>query len=427
MVEARDNGGRIARSWRLLRTSWGLVWRDAGLRRIALVNGLVSCGVGLALFALIAALIAQGQGFWVLVASIGLLYPATFLNVFLGVALVGAANQVIEGREPSLADGFALARARIRDIAGWALLATGVGVFLDQVVQRIPGVGRFARLALGAAWAIVTLFAVPIIALEGCGARECVKRSASIFRSRWGEGLVGSISIGAVLVVVTLPAALLLGAGLPLLRTDGGTGAVALVAAAAAMLTVTAYAGVVMRDLYSLALYRYATAGAVVGGFREQDLVGGLKLKPAGLEAVRRLAEPSLASESDTAASRIRRNAVRWCWICVLAQIAVVCTVGPTDPPEAVKAAAGVLMLAGTPGLLVASGYGTWRLRSGRPRPVVLWVALGGALAGMTSWTWAVIGHEGNAYVAPFVIGVIVTLIALSTSAVRRLIRRVVV
>ena len=57
------------------------------------------------------------------------------------------------------------------------------------------------------AWSLVTFLAVPVIAIEGTGPFETLKRSASIFRQRWGQQITGNIAIGgAVFLLGVLPA-----------------------------------------------------------------------------------------------------------------------------------------------------------------------------------------------------------------------------
>ena len=64
------------------------------------------------------------------------------------------------------------------------------------------------------AWSLVTFLAVPVIAIEGTGPFETLKRSASIFRERWGQQITGNIAIGgAVFLLGVLPAAILIVAG----------------------------------------------------------------------------------------------------------------------------------------------------------------------------------------------------------------------
>ena len=64
------------------------------------------------------------------------------------------------------------------------------------------------------AWALVTFMAVPVMAIEGTGPFGTLKRSATIFKDKWGQQITGNIAIGgAVFLLGVLPAALLIVAG----------------------------------------------------------------------------------------------------------------------------------------------------------------------------------------------------------------------
>ena len=74
--------------------------------------------------------------------------------------------------------------------------------------------GNIAARLVGMAWALVTFMAVPVIAIEGTGPLDTLKRSASIFKQKWGQQITGNIAIGgAVFLIGLLPAALLIAAG----------------------------------------------------------------------------------------------------------------------------------------------------------------------------------------------------------------------
>ena len=48
---------------------------------------------------------------------------------------------------------------------------------------------------------------MPVIAIEGTGPFETLKRSASLFKQRWGQQITGNIAIGgAVFLIGFLPA-----------------------------------------------------------------------------------------------------------------------------------------------------------------------------------------------------------------------------
>lgn len=274
---------RVGRSWRLLVGSWSFVLGDRALRRFSLAAGAVWLLAAAAFFAVLGRLLAAtGQGLEVVALSLVAYYPFTLLGVSIGVALVAGAAEVVGGGEPTVGGMVAAVRGRFRQIAAWSALVAGVGVLLDQVVQRLPWGGRLARTVLGAAWALATLFAVPILATEGCDVRECLRRSAHTFKRRWGEGTVGSLSIFAAVVVVSVPACVIMGAGAGALVSGAGGSwpYVALITGGVAM-TAAGYGALVMRDLFAFALYRYVDGGAVVGGFREEDLCAGVRVRGA--------------------------------------------------------------------------------------------------------------------------------------------------
>ena len=62
--------------------------------------------------------------------------------------------------------------------------------------------GQIAARLVGMAWALVTFLAVPVIAIEGTGPVGTLKRSASIFRERWGQQITGNIAIGGAIVLL---------------------------------------------------------------------------------------------------------------------------------------------------------------------------------------------------------------------------------
>jgi hypothetical protein len=195
-------------------------------------------------------------------------WPLTFVGTFFNVALATAAAAALEGRRLSLRDALGASVRRVGQIALWSFLAAGVGVILRAIAERVPLGGRLATWIVGAAWGLVTFFAVPILALEGCTATACVTRSTRLIKGRWGEAVGGTVAITAWVVVAAVPAGVLMGLGLGL----AGSARVVLVAVGAIVfVAVSALSGAV-QQVFAVALYRYATAGHVRGGFSAPDL-----------------------------------------------------------------------------------------------------------------------------------------------------------
>lgn len=264
----------MERGWRLTKIAWALIRRDPAMVSIALMGA--GCGLAGA-----AALLyfsgsfsspTHSRGHLALAAIVGL-YPMTFLSVFFNVALAGAAAASFDGQPIGVREALGISWKRLGRIAQWALLAAGVGLILEQVASRIPGAGRLASWLLGAAWSLATVFAVPLLALEGAGPLETAKESVHLIKSKWGEGVTGLVSISAWTVFATIPVMILfgIGLGLSIMHGEAIVGAALIAIAVGAVLLVSALS-LATRQVFSVALYRYATEAPDTGGFAAADL-----------------------------------------------------------------------------------------------------------------------------------------------------------
>lgn len=272
-----SDGGRFARSWRMTKASLQVVRGDRTLIWLALVQTAFGFAGGAAIFWLSGG--ADGDGstpgvaFWALVLSL----PLTFATVFLGVALTSAANARLQGQNPSLRAALGVALRRLPQIVVWSALSTVIGILIRELIERLPFGGKLAAWLAGVAWSLATMFVVPILALEGCTAFDCVKRSAGTFRKRWGEGVSGGLIIGAWTVLLTIPACLAIGVGAAL-ESDGRSGAPWIAAGVTVLFGMAALVAVV-RQTFELVLYRYALGLAAPPHFAEGDLENPLRRK----------------------------------------------------------------------------------------------------------------------------------------------------
>lgn len=262
----------MARGWRLTVTAWDLIRRDPTMVSIALLGA----GCGLAGAAAIFYFSGyfnsptHSRGDLALVAIIAL-YPMTFLSVFFNVALAAAAAASFDGQPIGVREALGISWQRLGRIAQWALLAAGVGLVLEQIASRIPGAGRLASWLLGAAWSLATIFAVPLLALEGAGPIETAKESVHLIKGKWGEGITGLASIGIWTVFVTIPVGILFAVGIGIRNRDATAGAALIAIAIGALLLVSALS-LATRQVFSVALYRYASGAPNTGGFAVADL-----------------------------------------------------------------------------------------------------------------------------------------------------------
>ena len=265
---ADDSGeGRIRRSWRLTREAWDVVRRDRTALVLAILSALSATAIAVAIFVLSGALSHPHQRARLGVAALIAYWPSTFVASFIGVALAAAVAAVMRGEHLTLRQAFGVSWRRVGQIALWSLLAAGVGVLLQEIASRLPWGGRLASWLLGTAWGLVTLFAIPVLALEGCTAGGCVRRSGELLRRRWGEGVAGTVTITAWTMALMLPLGFALGIAAGAANASYGV----VVGVEVGLIVLLSSAAGTARSVFAVALYRYAADGEV-DAFRERDL-----------------------------------------------------------------------------------------------------------------------------------------------------------
>jgi hypothetical protein len=213
------------------------------------------------------------------------MYVLSVVGFYFSVGLAAAADMTFRGQEPAVSDGLAVARDRFSQICGWAAVSTAIGVAMG-VLENQGGIGgQIAARVVGMAWALVTFLAVPVIAIEGTGPFQTLKRSASIFRERWGQQITGNIAIGgAVGLLGILPATLMIVAGVMVWSSAAFAGALLVIVGAIA-LAIALLISKALSGIFGVALYRYATEGQAVGGFTPEELESAVKAKKGGRNA----------------------------------------------------------------------------------------------------------------------------------------------
>jgi hypothetical protein len=270
---------RISRGWRLAKQSWSVLKADRSLALFPVLSfffGAVAFVILIAPGA--AAAVVTNQEAWLAPFALLAGYAATFLTIYFNVALAAAASLSLDGKDTTLQDGLAVAREKRGIIAKWAAVQFVVGLVI-RLIENAGGETPVGRIVagivaglIGAAWAIATFFVVPLLAFEGVGPGDALKRSGSLIRERWGEGLVGTASISVAVLLVILGPALLLG-GLAAV-TIASAPAVAVAAIVLLVLVVIAASviGSALSVIFRVALYRYASGGAPAAGFPTADL-----------------------------------------------------------------------------------------------------------------------------------------------------------
>lgn len=268
---------RFSRGWRLAKESWSVVTSDRSLLAFPVVGSIAS----VIAFTIV---LAPGVGVWAVTDSpytaipfaLVALYLATYVTIYMGVGLAAATAQVMEGNDATLRTGLAVARQHRGSIAKWALVQATVGLIinaLQQLAESENGIARIIGLIFTAlvsvAWTLASFFVIPLIAFEDLTPKAALNRSVAIIKERWGEGVVGSASIGAAVALVGfLPAIGLVVLGVVV----AGPGGIALIAIGVILFLIAAVISNTLNQVFRVALYRFATGVPETPGFDSTDL-----------------------------------------------------------------------------------------------------------------------------------------------------------
>jgi hypothetical protein len=259
---------RLSRSWALAKASAAVLRDDKELLLFPLCSG-----ASLIVLTLAFLLPAVGLGALdALFDEAGNVHPAGyalaflfyfsqyFIIFFFNAGLVGSAMLRLGGAQPTFRDGMRLASRRVVAIAGYALIATTVGIILRTLQERVGFIGRIVVGLIGIGWNIATFLVVPVLVADDGGPIAAVKHSARLVKKTWGENIIGNVGIGLVFGVLSM--------GVVLLGIAAFVMALIAKSLVLALLVVPALTGVALvflflvhaalSGIYAAALYRYA-------------------------------------------------------------------------------------------------------------------------------------------------------------------------
>ena len=270
--------GKFARSWALMKASATVLRSDKSLLLFPLMSGLCTLLVAASFLAPVGVMMIGGEhagqdfqqrmltGAYLLMFAFYLVQY--FVIIFFQTALTGVALMHLRGEPTSVGAGLALARSKLPQILGYALIAATVGLLLRMIQERLGLIGRVVVGFIGLAWTVATFLVVPVLASKDVGPVDAVKESVELLKRSWGENLIGSGGIGVVfgllMVLAVLVSALLIGGAVAMQSI------VAIVVAAVVVVLGFVLLGLIQSSLhgiYAAALYRYAEAGEASAGF----------------------------------------------------------------------------------------------------------------------------------------------------------------
>jgi hypothetical protein len=198
-------------------------------------------------------------------ASLG---AASFVFQLVSGAVVAAAILRAEGRSATAGEALRIAWGRRRQLLAWALLSTVVGAAI-RMLERMGAGGVVAALTLNVGWAFATVFATPVIMVEGTMPLETVRRSAGLLRRQFAVTLISGVTLAVPWILLAGGSVTLGIAGAITLGFTGGlvatiTGALLLGAGAVGFCFFVGVSSALSAYLETY-LYRYAVGQPVPG------------------------------------------------------------------------------------------------------------------------------------------------------------------
>lgn len=260
--------GRIGNSVTLMKASMDVLKLDKELLIFPVMSG-VACVLVMASFAAPIFMSGAGEVFanadssYLAMAVMFLFYVVQYTVIFFfNSALVGAALIRLDGGNPTLSDGLAIASKRMGSILGYAVIAATVGMILRMISERGGLFAKIAAMIGGVAWTMATYLAVPVLVTKNIGALDAIKESAQIFRRTWGEQISGNFGLSwAVALLFFAWTALSFAIGWVAVTLVSPTAALPVVGITVMGYVFIGLLGSAMKGIYTAALYRYAMTG----------------------------------------------------------------------------------------------------------------------------------------------------------------------
>jgi hypothetical protein len=277
--------GKFDRTWQLMSASWSVLRKDREILIFPVLSGIASVLV-LASFAIPLFMIGDLKKIsgsaadaepWI---ALFLFYFSNYLVIiFFNTAIVACATIRMSGGDPTVSDGLQAAGSRLSAIVGWAAVSATVGMILRMIENRSSFIGRIVAGLLGMAWSITSYLVIPVLVNENKGPIEAYQESVRLLKKTWGEELIGNFSFGLVFFVLSLPAIILVFAGVLM-----GNGVLTLIFIVLALLygVLLSVIQSALQGIFQAALYQYAQKGTIAPGFDQNLLKSAITPKHLG-------------------------------------------------------------------------------------------------------------------------------------------------
>ena len=258
---------RVRRGFRLAGISWRVVVAEPIMLAVLLVGIISMVALSASLFFLLFGRLPAGRDFRFpnYLIALPVLWFGSIAATFCNVVVTVMADRRLRGDTASVGEAMGLAATKVPAIVSWTVVSIAVGLILQVLAERLKLAGYLAARLFGLGWGLATTFIIPVLAFEGLSVTGGIRRSAAIFKAKWGETVVAQGTVGIAVMLAILPLALLAAF---LIVVAGPVGVAMAVVLFAGLVLVSGALDAVV----DVALYRYAVDGSVVGAFTADDL-----------------------------------------------------------------------------------------------------------------------------------------------------------
>lgn len=269
---------KFSNSWNLVKASWEVLKQDKELLIFPVLSTIAVIVVTLSfvlpiIFLETALHSLKDAGFVHYLIGFLFYFVQYFIIIFCNTALVGAAIIRLRGGNPTVGDGFRIARSRIFTILGYSFIAATVGIILRSISERSGLIGKIVVSILSMAWSMATFLVIPVFVVENVGPVESIKRSMQLLKKTWGEQIFGNMSMGFAfgLIMFALAVAMVFSV-IAVAGTASNTLLFLVIGGFVLAFILLALISSTLGSIYEAAVYIYASEGKV-SGFFEDDLV----------------------------------------------------------------------------------------------------------------------------------------------------------
>ena len=256
----------------LARASWEVLKADKeliALPVLSLVATAVAAGSFLVPMMLVGRADTDQNPAWVILPLAFAAYLVlAYITIFFNAALVHAANQRLEGGDPTIGSALRGAGQRAGRLLPWALLSATVSALLRAVEQRGGAIGKVVSGIAGIAWSLVTFLVIPVLVMEDVRVGDALRRSAALFRATWGENIAARVGFGLLGFLLMLPGIAAVAGAFALADTPNPF----LIGLGVLWILVVAMVLSALSGIFQTALYRHAAGLPSTGAFATDDL-----------------------------------------------------------------------------------------------------------------------------------------------------------